>query len=169
MFFVTPSSILRASILPISLTPLRPRPACGRKVTDLVELHRDQGLLLRRVSDQVAYDGKGLDDNGARDLGNVPDHAQALTPEVPDIVGVHAIAHHVGSPPGRHDGHKNTQAHGHAYANLFDLLYPQLPCYQPWEEGEGEVCDDIVHYHLLAWCSFDRSQKSQVTYYPFQS
>lgn len=122
----------------------------GRRAADLVQLHRHQCLGLIFVAGEVADDGQRLDNDGARHFALEPHHAEALALEVAGVVGVHARGHHVGGAPGGYDGDEDAETHGHADANLFDFLDPQIPRDQPRKESESKVGDDVVHCCGLA-------------------
>lgn len=90
-------------------------------------------------------DGKSLNNDGAGNLSNEPDHTEALALKPAKIIIVYRGVHHVDGSPGRKSCNKHAETHRRADANLFNSLDPHIPHDHPGEECEDEVCYDIPH------------------------
>lgn len=95
------------------------------------------------VADEWSQDWDALDDDGADDLGGVPDVRVRVAPEVQCVLGVAALFP-AGADCGD-DGDDHSQAHGQAETDLLDFAHIQFPGDEPWEGSHDEIHDNVVH------------------------
>ena len=95
------------------------------------------------ISKKWPQNRNALNDDGADDLGGVPDVRVCVAPEVPFVLGVATVF--PASADGSNDGDDHSETHGQTKTNFLVFTHVEFPCDEPGEGSHHEVHDDVVN------------------------
>lgn len=84
-----------------------------------------------------------MNDDGADNLGRVPDVRVCVAPKVPFVLGVATVF--PASSDGGNDGDNHSETHGQTKTDFLDFAHVEVPGDEPREGSHHEVHDDVVN------------------------